>query len=109
MKNLMLVLALLALRASADQVGEAVHAKRVAAEPPGEVMIGSRVEVPMDFAQHVPVLEAKVNGKGPFRFAFDTGFAGVMMMSPDLVKQLGLKVVGETVTRDPSGRNMPKI
>ena len=37
----------------------------------------------MTFARHVPVIEAKVNGKGPFRFALDTGFAGMMMVSGD--------------------------
>src|SRR5207253_688696 len=71
---------------SAEQIGQSVRpllglpgqrrVMRAAPEPPGEVMIGGRTEVPMMFARHVPVIEAKVNGKGPFRFALDTGFAG---------------------------------
>lgn len=100
---------------SAEQIGQAVRPllgvapmRRVRAgapEPPGEVTIGSRSELPMTFARHVPVIEAKVNGKGPFRFAFDTGFAGVLMVSGDVAKQLGLNVVGETTAGDPSGKN----
>jgi predicted aspartyl protease len=101
---------------SAEQIGQAVRpllgiappmrrAGTGAAEPPGEVMIGGRTEVPMEFVRHVPVITAKVNGKGPFRFALDTGFAGVMMVSGDVAKQLGLNVVGETTAGDPSGKN----
>jgi len=33
------------------------------------------------------VIEAKINGKGPFRFAVDTGFGGVLEISPELAKQ----------------------
>ena len=99
---------------SAEQIGQAVRPllgiqtpmrRQANPEPPGEVMIGGRTELPMDFALHVPVITAKVNGKGPFRFAFDTGFAGVLMVSEDVAKQLGLKVVGETMAGDPSGKN----
>lgn len=117
MKKLMLVLALLALPASAQQAGEAPrprrggaveqHMKLMAdeAQSPGEVKIGGRVEVPMTFDEHVPVIEAKVNGKGPFRFAFDTGNGGILMLSAGLVKQLGLHAVGERMVGDPSGKN----
>ncbi|HEY2322249.1 MAG TPA: serine hydrolase [Thermoanaerobaculia bacterium] len=88
---------------SAEQIGQAVRPllgvkqpeRRVragGAEPPGEVMIGGRSELPMTFAGHVPVIEAKINGKGPFRFAFDTGFGGVLMVSENVAKQLGLTV-----------------
>ncbi|HEX3108957.1 MAG TPA: serine hydrolase [Thermoanaerobaculia bacterium] len=100
---------------SAEQIGQAVrpllglkqpeHVRAGSPEPPGEVMIGGRTEAPMAFARHVPVIEGKVNGKGPYRFALDTGFAGVMMISADLAKQLGLNVVGEIMAGDPSGKN----
>ena len=104
---------------SAEQIGQAVrpllgikqpeHVRAGAPEPPGEVMIGGRTEIPMEFAHHVPVIQAKVNGKGPFRFALDTGFAGVMMISGDVSKQLGLNVVGEVMAGDPSGKNARTI
>jgi CubicO group peptidase (beta-lactamase class C family) len=104
---------------SAEQIGQAVRpllglpgqrrVMRAAPEPPGEVLIGGRTEVPMTFARHVPVIEAKVNGKGPFRFALDTGFGGVMMISGDVAKKLALNVVGEAVAGDPSGKNSRTI
>jgi CubicO group peptidase (beta-lactamase class C family) len=100
---------------SAEQIGQAVRPllgvapmRRVhagAPEPPGEVLIGGRTELPMAFARHVPVIEAKVNGKGPFRFAFDTGFAGVLMVSSGAAKDLGLNAAGEMMAGDPSGKN----
>jgi hypothetical protein len=100
---------------SAEQIGQAVrpllgiklpeHVRAGAPEPPGEVMIGGRSELPMTFAGHIPIIEAKVNGKGPFRFAFDTGFAGVLMVSSTVAKQLGLSVTGEMMAGDPSGKN----
>ncbi|HEV7922903.1 MAG TPA: serine hydrolase [Thermoanaerobaculia bacterium] len=76
-----------------------------AAEGPGEVLIGGRCEVPMTFSRHLPVIEAKVNGKGPFRFTFDTGFGHMMQLSPAIVSQLGLPQVGEAIAGDPSGNN----
>jgi CubicO group peptidase (beta-lactamase class C family) len=105
---------------SAEQIGQAVRPLLGIAgpkmvrragnpEPPGEVMIGGRTEVPMAFARHVPVIEGKVNGKGPFRFALDTGFAGVMMVSDNVAKQLGLNVAGEGMAGDPSGKNVRTI
>jgi hypothetical protein len=57
-------------------------------EPPDEVLIHAPVDLPMTFAAgHVPVIEAKINGKGPFRLAVDTGFGGVIELGPELAKQ----------------------
>jgi CubicO group peptidase (beta-lactamase class C family)/predicted aspartyl protease len=75
---------------------------------PDEVIIRGPVDLPMAFERHVPVIEAKINGKGPFRFEVDTGFGGMMMVSSALAQQLGLPVVGEQRTGDPSGRD-PKM
>src|SRR5947209_2408614 len=81
---------------SAELIGQAVRpllgvapmrrSGNSAPEPPGEVMIGGRTEVPF------PVFEAKVNGKGPFRFAVDREFGGVLTISGDLAKQLGTHI-----------------
>jgi len=82
---------------SAEQIGQAVRpllgvapARQVhvgaAPEPPGEVLIGGPAQVPF------PVFEAKVNGKGPFRFALDREFRGVLTISGDLAKQLGTHI-----------------
>jgi len=104
---------------SAEQIGESVRpllgiatehrVRKVAPEPPGEIMIGGRTAVPMELARHVPVIQAKVNGRGPFRFALDTGFAGVMMISAGVAKQLDLKVAGEVMAGDPSGKNTRSV
>ena len=48
-----------------------------------------------------PVVEAKVNGKGPFRFVLDTG-AGSLILNSDLVRELGVVETGTTRVGDPS-------
>src|SRR5439155_26398516 len=48
------------------------------APEPDEVIIRGPVDLSFTLPQHVPVIEAKVNGKGPFRFAVDTGFGGLV-------------------------------
>jgi CubicO group peptidase (beta-lactamase class C family) len=83
--------------------------RRRGPEAPGEVMIGRPVKIPMDVTNHVPVIEAKVNGKGPFRFAVDSGSGGMLGVSPALAKSLGLPVIGEAISGDPSGRNQTTV
>jgi CubicO group peptidase (beta-lactamase class C family) len=72
---------------------------------PDEVLIRGPVKLPMDTSQHVPIIEAKVNGKGPFHFAVDTGFGGMMELNAAVAAQLGLKAIGEVAVGDPSGKN----
>ena len=76
---------------------------------PGEVMIGGRVRIPMELTRHVPVIEAKVNGKGPFRFQVDSGFGGMIEVTPALAKTLALPVIGEAIGGDPSGKNQKAV
>jgi hypothetical protein len=47
--------------------------------------------VPFEFERDV-VVEAKLNGKGPFAFILDTG--GHDIITPDVVRELGLTAVG---------------
>ena len=72
---------------------------------PDQVLISGPVDLPITFAGHLPVIEAKINGKGPFRFGVDTGFGGIVEVSDTLQAQLSMPVVGEGVSGDPSGRN----
>ncbi len=72
---------------------------------PDEVIIRGPVDLPMTFVRHIPVIEAKVNGKGPFRFAVDTGFGGMVAVSAALAQQLAMPVVAEDISGDPSGRS----
>jgi predicted aspartyl protease len=43
----------------------------------------------------VPVVEVKIGGKGPYRFAVDTGAQGHGRITPQLAEELGLAKVGE--------------
>jgi CubicO group peptidase (beta-lactamase class C family)/predicted aspartyl protease len=86
----------------------AMQQRRAAQSEPDEVLMSGPVDIPMTFAGHVPVIEAKINGKGPFRFQVDTGFAGTVALSSALVQQLALPVVGEVMSGDPSGGNPKK-
>jgi len=81
--------------------------RRVATAPePDEVTIRGPLDVPFTLARgHVPVIEATINGKGPFRLAVDTGFGGLLQVSAKIAEELKLPVVGEGRTGDPSGRN----
>jgi len=62
--------------------------------------------VPLTSAGHLLAVEAKVNGKGPYKFAIDSGAAGPMRISPEVAKALGLEQIGETRAGDPSGKNV---
>src|SRR5260370_10875275 len=86
-------------------IGESAPRRVRQSEPPDELIIRAKLDVPFTMEQHLPVIEAKVNDKGPFRFAIDTGFGGNMDIRSAIAEQLKLPVIGEAVATDPSGRN----
>jgi predicted aspartyl protease len=90
----------------AEASGLMPRGRRVGAAPPGpdSVLMHGPVDVPMTFETHVPAIEAMINGKGPYRFEIDTGFGGMAEVSEELAKTLGLPVIGEALSGDPSGR-----
>jgi len=53
----------------------------------------------------VPHVEVMIQGKGPYRFAFDTAMSGIAMIRPKLVEELGLNVVGQAMISDGSGKH----
>lgn len=53
----------------------------------------------------MPVIELRVNGKGPFLFVIDTGAEGGPRLDSSLMEKLGLKPSGQMRDGDPSGRN----
>ena len=66
--------------------------------PTGASIAGGAASVTVPFRllnNHVYV-QATVNGKGPYTFIVDTG--GHTLLSPELVKDVGLKAVGQAVT-----------
>ena len=61
--------------------------------------------IPMELRHNLPFVQVMVNGQGPFTFGIDTGTGGKALVTPDLIQQLGLPVIGEAEVGDPSGRN----
>jgi hypothetical protein len=62
----------------------------------------AEVVLPMHLLGTAPIVEAMVNGKGPFRFLLDTG-AEVTLVTPSLARELGLPSLGETSVGSPGG------
>lgn len=61
--------------------------------PVVEIAGGGEARVPLTFSGPRPVVQIKINGKGPYRFYFDTGASGAVM-SQKLADELGLKQIG---------------
>jgi hypothetical protein len=60
---------------------------------------------PMQFRGLMPVIEAKLNGQGPFFFAIDTGGGMQADIDPAVATQLNLQPTGKVVIGDPSRQN----
>lgn len=58
------------------------------------------VHVPFEVVDGRIYVQARVNGRGPFRFAVDTGASGVARADASLVGALGLGVQGQAKTSD---------
>ncbi len=72
-------------------------------EQPSAVELDSSiVEVSMEFFGPRPVIEAKIEGKGPYRFLLDTGASGGVI-DPGLAEELDLAPAGETLVGSPLG------
>jgi len=60
---------------------------------PDDTRIGTRpVTIPLDLADGVLTIEARLDGRGPYRFILDTG--GHAIVSPAIAKELGLVASG---------------
>lgn len=69
---------------------------------PARTQLAAPVTIPMSLAGHEkPVVEARVNGKGPFRFFLDT-CAGGMVVDASLARELDLPETGRTRIGDPT-------
>lgn len=58
------------------------------------------VSVPMDMWGLRPVVSAKINGKGPFRFCLDLGTSIPVIVDDGIIKQLGIKIPGDGTVPD---------
>jgi len=63
---------------------------------------GSCASVPI-LPAAIPVVEVTIGGKGPYKFAIDTGAQGHGRISTALAEELGLPKVGEVGTPAPGG------
>ena len=59
------------------------------------------VVIPIDVSTGHAIVDVKIDGKGPFPLFLDTAASG-SMLDQDLVEELGLPVVGQTLGGDPS-------
>ena len=60
----------------------------------------AEVTVPFDVVDGRIYVQARVNGRGPFRFAVDTGASGMARADARLVAALGLPMKGQATTSD---------
>ncbi|MFN2579238.1 MAG: retropepsin-like aspartic protease [Pyrinomonadaceae bacterium] len=61
--------------------------------------------VPMKFRGLMPVIEVKLNGRGPFAFTIDTGAGMQADIDTSVAAQLKLEPNGKVINGDPSGEN----
>lgn len=64
---------------------------------------------PMQFRGLMPVIEATLNGQGPFFFAIDTGGGMQADIDPSIATQLNLQPIGRVRIGDPSRQNDREI
>ena len=70
-----------------------------------------RIAIPMDLSTRHPIIEVRINGKGPFRFVFDTG-AGGTMIDKAIAQGMDLPTLGMAQVGDATGnehRTMPLV
>lgn len=77
-------------------------ASAASAQHTGAAAAGECAVVPIHRAA-VPVVEVTIGGKGPYRFAIDTGAQGHGRISARLAEELGLPKVGEAGAPAPDG------
>ena len=66
----------------------------------------AEVSVPMHWFGKRPVVEVKINAKGPYRFFLDTGAQG-SVLDQGLADELKLPVVGKARVGSPGGKGLP--
>ncbi len=78
-------------------------AQQFDATPGASELLEEIAHVPFDLSggRPVPVVEAMVNGQGPFRFFFDTG-ASACVLDSGFVAELGLETTGTIPLGDPT-------
>ena len=91
-------------------LGVAIDGRAAPAQPhhgtlpePKATLGSDRLEIPMDLSTRHPIIEVRINGKGPFRFVFDTG-AGGTMIDKAVTEGMDLPTLGMAQVGDASGK-----
>lgn len=58
----------------------------------------------LDLSQGIPLVQVRIDGKGPFTFVVDTGTNVAAIVSPRIVKRLGLPAAGHRQITDLGGK-----
>jgi hypothetical protein len=66
------------------------------------------VAAPLAMSGHLATVEARLDGKGPFRFAIDSGSSGMLRITPAMQQALQLATLGEAQVSDPSRKRVVK-
>jgi len=90
-------------RSEPDEPGRMI--RRRAPSAPASTELDRPIAVPAALSGHLFTIEAKLDGKGPFRLVVDSGSAGLARISPAVQRALGLEPIGEARVGDPSGKN----
>src|SRR5688572_31876065 len=83
-------------------LGSAIAAPASAQDIAGLSVSGTCASVPI-LPAAIPVVEVTIGGKGPYKFAIDTGAQGHGRISAELAEELRLPKVGEVGTPAPGG------
>ncbi len=63
-----------------------------------------QISVPMDMATHRPIIDVMIDGKGPYKFIFDTG-STTNIIDNSVYEKFGFDVIGEDPLRTPGSKN----
>lgn len=63
------------------------------------------ITIPFDLSTGRPVIEVMLNGKGPYKFIFDTGASG-SVIDAGISKELNLNVIGKVKVGSPAGHEV---
>jgi len=91
---------LMALCASTAVATEAAHATTPACQAVAAPKEAFEMQVPFEVIDGRIYLQARVNGRGPFKFAVDTGASGIGRADSSLVSDLGLALQRPTLNSD---------
>jgi predicted aspartyl protease len=75
--------------------------------PPDKIELSAPVSVPLESSSGLPVVSARINGRGPYEFIIDTGAMG-SVFAESLARELGLpSIAGAAMGRPGSTKPLP--